>query len=96
MMLARYDALFKINNNFQILVLGTPEGYPAQDPDISIKVDSKFGLMTHSTLEPFPKGSRLPRLHPPPPAEHGPSPAGRAQDPPHPSHPHPCKRSETM
>ena len=48
MMLARYDALFKINNNFQIQVLGTPEGYPAQDPYISIKVDSKFGLMTHS------------------------------------------------
>ena len=52
MMLARYDALFKINNNFQILVLGTPEGYPAQDPYISIKVDSKFGLMTHSTAYP--------------------------------------------
>ena len=51
MMLARYDALFKINNNFQILVLGTPEGYPAQDPYISIKVDSKFGLMTHSTVQ---------------------------------------------
>ena len=49
MMLARYDALFKINNNFQILVLGTPEGYPAQDPYISI-VGSKFGLMTHSTV----------------------------------------------
>ena len=49
MMLARYDALFKINNNFQILVLGTPEGYPAQDPYNSIKVDSKFGLMTHSS-----------------------------------------------
>ena len=51
MMLARYDALFKINNNFQILVLGTPEGYPAQDPYISIKVDSKFGLMTHSSVQ---------------------------------------------
>ena len=49
MMLARYDALFKINNNFHILVLGTPEGYPAQDPYNSIKVDSKFGLMTHSS-----------------------------------------------
>ena len=53
MMLARYDALFKINNNFQILVLGTPEGYPAQDPYISIKVDSKFGLMTHSSVYPL-------------------------------------------
>ena len=25
----RYDGLFKIKNCFQILVLGTPEGYPA-------------------------------------------------------------------
>ena len=42
----RYDALFKIKNNFQILVLGTPEGYPALDPFNFIKVDSKFGIMT--------------------------------------------------
>jgi len=58
MMLARYDALFKINNNFQILVLGTPEGYPAQDPYISIKVDSKFGLMTHSSVQAFNASTR--------------------------------------
>ena len=57
MMLARYDALFKINNNFHILVLGTPEGYPAQDPYISIKVGSKFGLMTHSIEHPWRPGS---------------------------------------
>ena len=44
----RYDALFKIKNNFQILVLGTPEGYPALDPFNFIKVDSKFGIMTQS------------------------------------------------
>ena len=45
----RYDALFEIKNNFQILVLGTPEGYPALDPFNFIKVDSKFGIMTQST-----------------------------------------------
>ena len=45
----RYDALFKIKNNFQILVLGTPEGYPALDPFNFIKVDSKFGIMTQSS-----------------------------------------------
>ena len=44
----RYDALFEIKNNFQILVLGTPEGYPALDPFNFIKVDSKFGIMTQS------------------------------------------------
>ena len=44
----RYDALFKIKNNFQILVLGTPEGYPALDQFNFIKVDSKFGIMTQS------------------------------------------------
>ena len=47
----RYDALFKIKNNFQILVLGTPEGYPALDPFNFIKVDSKFGIMTQSNEE---------------------------------------------
>ena len=47
----RYDALFKIKNNFQILVLGTPEGYPALDPFNFIKVDSKFGIMTQSSPE---------------------------------------------
>ena len=46
----RYDALFKIKNNFQILVLGTPEGYPALDPFNFIKVDSKFGIMTQSNV----------------------------------------------
>ena len=46
----RYDALFKIKNNFQILVLGTPEGYPALDPFIFIKVDLKFGIMTQSNV----------------------------------------------
>ena len=45
----RYDALFEIKNNFQILVLGTPEGYPALDPFNFIKVDSKFGIMTQSS-----------------------------------------------
>ena len=44
----RYDALFEIKNNFQFLVLGTPEGYPALDPFNFIKVDSKFGIMTQS------------------------------------------------
>ena len=46
----RYDALFQIKNNFQILVLGTPEGYPALDPFNFIKVDSKFGIMTQSNV----------------------------------------------
>ena len=46
----RYDALFEIKNNFQILVLGTPEGYPALDPFNFIKVDSKFGIMTQSNV----------------------------------------------
>ena len=46
----RYDALFRIKNNFQILVLGTPEGYPALDPFNFIKVDSKFGIMTQSNI----------------------------------------------
>ena len=46
----RYDALFQIKNNFQILVLGTPEGYPALDPFNFIKVDLKFGIMTQSTV----------------------------------------------
>ena len=46
----RYDALFEIKNNFQILVLGTPEGYPALDPFNFIKVDSKFGIMTQSNI----------------------------------------------
>ena len=45
----RYDALFEIKNNFQFLVLGTPEGYPALDPFNFIKVDSKFGIMTQSS-----------------------------------------------
>ena len=48
----RYDALFEIKNNFQILVLGTPEGYPALDPFNFIKVDSKFGIMTQSMVHP--------------------------------------------
>ena len=48
----RYDALFEIKNNFQILVLGTPEGYPALDPFNFIKVDSKFGIMTQ-TVHPW-------------------------------------------
>ena len=48
----RYDALFEIKNNFQILVLGTPEGYPALDPFNFIKVDSKFGIMTQSSVHP--------------------------------------------
>ena len=48
----RYDALFEIKNNFQILVLGTPEGYPALDPFNFIKVDSKFGIMTQSKGDP--------------------------------------------
>ena len=47
----RYDALFEIKNNFQILVLGTPEGYPALDPFNFIKVDSKFGIMTQSNIK---------------------------------------------
>ena len=46
----RYDALFEIKNNFQFLVLGTPEGYPALDPFNFIKVDSKFGIMTQSSV----------------------------------------------
>ena len=46
----RYDALFEIKNNFQFLVLGIPEGYPALDPFNFIKVDSKFGIMTQSTV----------------------------------------------
>ena len=46
----RYDALFEIKNNFQILVLGTPEGYPALDPFNFIKVDSKFGIMTQPNV----------------------------------------------
>ena len=54
----RYDALFKIKNNFQILVLGTPEGYPALDPFSFIKVDI-FGIMTQSTLHSF----KLPFIH---------------------------------
>ena len=49
----RYDALFEIKNNFQILVLGTPEGYPALDPFIFIKVDLKFGIMTQFTMHPI-------------------------------------------
>ena len=48
----RYDALFEIKNNFQFLVLGTPEGYPALDPFNFIKVDSKFGIMTQPTVAP--------------------------------------------
>ena len=47
----RYDALFQIKNNFQILVLGTPEGYPALDPFNFIKIDSKFGIMTQSNID---------------------------------------------
>ena len=35
-----------------ILDLGTPEGYPALDPLILIKVDSKFGIMAHSNEYP--------------------------------------------
>ena len=46
----RYDALLEIKNNFPILVLGTPEGYPALDPFNFIKVDSKFGIMTQSNI----------------------------------------------
>ena len=46
----RYDALLEIKNNFPILVLGTPEGYPALDPFNFIKVDSKFGIMTQSIV----------------------------------------------
>ena len=49
----RYDALLEIKNNFPILVLGTPEGYPALDPFNFIKVDSKFGIMTQSTPHPY-------------------------------------------
>ena len=49
----RYDALFEIKNNFQFLVLGTPEGYPTLDPFNFIKVDSKFGIMTQSTKQPW-------------------------------------------
>ena len=49
----RYDALFEIKNNFQFLVLGTPEGYPALDPFNFIKVDSKFGIMTQSSGHPI-------------------------------------------
>ena len=49
----RYDALFEIKNNFQFLVLGTPEGYPRLDPFNFIKVDSKFGIMTQSTRHPI-------------------------------------------
>ena len=41
--------LFKIKDTFQILVLGTPEGYPALDPLIFMTVDSKLGMMTQST-----------------------------------------------
>ena len=51
----RYDALFQIKNNFQILVLGTPEVYPALDPFNFIKVDSKFGIMTQSNLHTWDK-----------------------------------------
>ena len=47
----RYDALFEIKNNFQILVLGTPEGYPALDLFNFIKVYSKFGIMTQSNAQ---------------------------------------------
>ena len=46
----RYDALFEIKNNFQILVLGTPEGYPALDQFNFIKVDSTFGIITFGTI----------------------------------------------
>ena len=47
-------------------------------------------------LEQFPKGLRFLRLHFPCPPEHGLRPAGRVQQPPHPSHPHTCPRSDTM
>ena len=55
----RYDALFEIKNNFQFLVLGTPEGYPALDPFNFIKVDSKFGIMTQSNSPPWRIKSRV-------------------------------------
>ena len=45
----RYDALFKKKKNL-ILVLGTPEGYPALDQFNFIKADSKYGIMTQSTI----------------------------------------------
>ena len=44
----RYDALFKIKIKFQIRVVGTPEGYPALDPLIFIRIDSEFGIVIHS------------------------------------------------
>ena len=46
----RYDALFEIKNNFQFLVLGTPEGYPALDQLNFIKADSKYVIMTQSSV----------------------------------------------
>ena len=59
----RYDALFEIKNNFQILVLGTPEGYPALDPLNFIKVDSKFGIMTQPSDHPFHPDVRVVSFH---------------------------------